>query len=261
MRNIMNQITLITGAKLALHNGKLHLEGSAAQQTFYKDLLTYPYINLDQAIYSFNAHALRQQYKGLPVPYEVPQMVVAESRGTADGTTVERYQDGSLCVTGTNDEMVAAYQTIVVSNPGIALDELVYKMDTAYLLKYVNDPFTCIQTCETGRINSPLSRPRGEEECLHTPLFAGFTPVDVYGMTPWVFSTDTGDWWCTRENQRIEQLMNGTRYFVESCERGSYVRIRFVSKSPVFDDAIRTHRAGTDIKAYLTNYLLDRVSR
>ena len=124
------------------------------------------------------------------------------------------------------------------------------------LPKYVDDSLTCTQTYGRGPANTPLTF-KGDRLC--TPFISDYTPTDIPGMTPWTLDKELSEWSCKRAGQKTEQLMNGVRYFVTPTERVGYVRIHFVSRQPFFDAACLVHREGTDIKRYLTDYLLRRV--
>lgn len=125
------------------------------------------------------------------------------------------------------------------------------------LPKQVDDSLTCTQTYGRGPVNAPLTF-KGERLC--TPHISDYTPTDIPGMTPWTLDKELSEWSCKRAGQKTEQLMNGARYFVTPTGRVGYVRVHFVSRQPIFDAACLVHREAADIKGYLTDYLLRRVS-
>lgn len=257
-----NQITLKTGAKLSMPLGELHLEGSAAQQEFFKGMMEGKYDNLEHAVECFNAYVVITKHKGGAVPYEITTEAVSavDTRTTADGTTVTLYANGLVGINGDNDEMAAEYANCVANmtaRSGTGLDTLVDALDRVWLKQFADDHTCCEQFREDGSTFRAPIKQDGDCELL-TPYFSRSTPRDVAGYTGWVFDRRKQCWSAIRlatgDSSPWYVLYNGEQYRLVKTV-GDMWELQFKDKDSKLAAAVPKLYRGP-LEAYLTSALL-----
>ena len=259
---MFNKIKLRTGAHLSMPLGELHLDGSAAQQEFYKGMMANKYDSLEHAVACFDALAIITAGKGMPVPYDAPAPKVVEERVTADDTKVTLYDNGLCLVEGTNDALASKYAEAAMTCGG-KIDKVVECLNGIWAASHANNPFTVEQTCNTNAATAKTPLIVGGDE-LHTAyLGEGYMPKQIPGYEAWSWSGMKRMWWCVQTHAASKgwkKLFNGMEYRTKMYD-GERVNVEYREAYPALQDAIRIFNRHTNVELYLTEYLIGKAER